>query len=94
MHPSDHRSELLAQLSEGVSSLTTSDRWLRHLDLQSRFHRYSFANVVLIGAQRPQASQVAGFHDWKRLHRSVRKGEKAIWILAPMVARKNRGDGS
>jgi antirestriction protein ArdC len=33
---------------------------------------------------------VAGFATWKRLGRSVRKGERAIWILAPMVGRRIR----
>ena len=93
MKPTDRRSDLLIQLSEGISSLTTSDRWLRHLNCQSRFHRYSFGNAVLIAAQFPQANQIAGFHAWKKLGRRVRKGEKAIWILAPMVARWATGDG-
>jgi hypothetical protein len=34
------RSELLAQLSEGIAKLTTSEEWQRHLDCQSRFYRY------------------------------------------------------
>lgn len=84
--------DLLVQLREGVSSLTTSDAWLRHLNHQSRFHRYSFGNVVLIVAQCPEATQVAGFRAWKKLGRSVRTGEKAIWILAPMAARKNKAE--
>jgi antirestriction protein ArdC len=94
MSPIDRRSDLLIQLSEGISLLTNSDEWLRHLDCQSRFHRYSFSNVVLIAAQLPRATRVAGFHSWKKLGRSVRAGEKAIWILAPMVARKTAGEGS
>jgi antirestriction protein ArdC len=94
MSPIDRRSELLVQLSEGISSLTNSDEWLRHLDCQSRFHQYSFSNVVLIAAQFPAAIRVAGFHSWKKLGRSVRKGERAIWILAPMVARKTEGERS
>lgn len=82
------RNELLEQLTTGISDLTDSEQWRRHLDVQGRFHRYSFGNVVLIAAQCPDASRVAGFRAWKKLGRSVRKGEKAIWILAPMVARE------
>ncbi len=89
----DRRSELLIRLSEGITLLTSSEEWVRHLEFQSRFHRYSFSNVVLIGAQFPEASRVAGFHCWKRQGRRVRKGEKAIWILAPMV-RRIADDGS
>jgi hypothetical protein len=32
---------------------------------------------------------VAGFHAWLKLRRCVRKGEKGIVILAPMVGRKH-----
>jgi hypothetical protein len=88
MCPTDRRSDLLAQLSEGISALTNSDEWVRHLDVQSRFHRYSFGNAVLIAAQRPEATRVAGFRAWLKLGRNVCKGEKAIWILAPMATKK------
>jgi hypothetical protein len=51
----------------------------------ARFHRYSFHNVCLIVAQRPTATQVAGFQTWKSLGRFVRRGEKGIAICAPIV---------
>ncbi len=54
--------ELLKQLTEAVERLTSSEEWLRYLDVQQRFHRYSFGNVLLIALQRPDATQVAGFH--------------------------------
>jgi hypothetical protein len=79
------RSELLAQLSEGIANLTTSDEWQRYLDCQSRFYRYSPNNVMLIAQQRHEATYISGFNAWKKHNRFVRKGEKAIWILAPMV---------
>jgi hypothetical protein len=88
----DPRGDLLAKLAEGISGLADSTQWLRHLECQSRFHRYSFGNVILIAAQRPDASRVAGFKTWRSLGRTVRKGQKAIWILAPMVAK--RADGT
>jgi antirestriction protein ArdC len=94
MCPTERRTDLLVQLSEGISALTTSDEWVRHLDVQSRFHRYSFGNVVLIAAQHPEASRVAGFRAWLKLGRNVRKGEKAIWILAPMGTKKPAEDES
>jgi antirestriction protein ArdC len=88
MKSTDNHAELLTRLTQGIAELTRSDRWRRHLDCQARFHRYSFGNVVLIAAQRPDASRVAGFNAWRHLGRSVKKGEKAIWILAPLVTRK------
>jgi len=80
--------ELLEKLAEGISNLTSSEQWQRHLDVQSRFHRYSFGNVLLIAAQCHEATRIAGFNAWRKMNRSVRKGEKAIWILAPMVYKK------
>jgi len=37
--------------------------------------------------QQPGASRVAGFHTWLRLGRQVRRGEHAMWILAPVTRR-------
>jgi antirestriction protein ArdC len=79
--------ELLQRLTEGVDKLTSSEEWLRYLDVQRRFHRYSFGNCLLIAMQRADATQVAGFHRWLELGRHVRKGEKGIAILAPIVNR-------
>ena len=45
----------------------------------------SLNNLLLIAAQRPGATQVAGFGAWKALGRQVDKGSKGIAILAPMV---------
>lgn len=65
-----------------------SDALKRYLGVMSRFHRYSWGNILLIYSQRPEATHVAGFHAWLKLRRFVRKGEKGIVILAPMVGRK------
>jgi antirestriction protein ArdC len=53
-----------------------------------RFHHYSLNNVLLIALQKPNASYVAGFRTWNELGRFVKKGEKGILILAPIVRRK------
>lgn len=44
---------------------------------------------MLIALQRPDATQVAGFHAWKKLGRSVKKGERGIKILAPVMRKKD-----
>jgi hypothetical protein len=49
---------------------------------------FSLHNFCLIVAQRPTATRVAGFHTWRTLGRYIRKGEKGIAILAPIVARR------
>jgi antirestriction protein ArdC len=72
--------QLITALEQGQSATLT-----RYLAAMARFHRYSFNNVMLIYTQRKDASQVAGFHTWRKLGRFVRKGEKGILILAPMI---------
>jgi hypothetical protein len=88
MTTDNNHAGLVAHLEQGIARLTSSDAWRNHLVFQSRFHRYSYGNVLLIASQDARATQVAGFNSWRRLNRFVRKGEKAIWILAPMVGRK------
>jgi antirestriction protein ArdC len=80
---SESLDHLGAALAEGHS-----ERLRALLKTMAQFHRYSFHNVCLIARQRPDATRVAGFHAWRRLGRFVRKGEKGIAILAPIVGRK------
>ena len=77
----------LAELNQALQQ-GHSETLIRYLDLLSRFHRYSFNNVLLIAAQHPDATHVAGFHTWRKLGRCVRKGEHGIGILAPMIYRQ------
>jgi len=76
---------LLDQLETGLDHLLDPDNFKRWLTVQSRLPHYSFGNVLLIPSQRPDATGVAGFHAWKQLGRSVKKGEHGIMILAPMT---------
>src|SRR5882757_1903888 len=87
----------VAALRAGVEKLQSGDDWQRALDVQARFHNYSFGNCALIAMQRPDATGVAGFNAWRQLGRSVKKGEKGIQILAPAgVGRREveRADGT
>lgn len=52
---------------------------------------YSFNNIVLAFFQYPEMQMLAGFKKWKTLGRTVKKGEKAIRIVAPKV-RKFKND--
>ncbi len=91
MGENSRKDEVISRLTDGIARLTTSERWHDWLKVQSQFHQYSFNNTLLILLQRPTASRVAGFHAWRKLGRNVRKGERGIWILAP-VTRKVRDD--
>ena len=76
-------SYLVAALESGQSDVLT-----QYLNTMARFHNYSFGNIMLIALQKPQATNVAGIRTWNSLGRFVKKGEKGIMILAPMVGRK------
>jgi len=76
--------QLITALNEG-----RSETLMQYLGAIGRFHRYSFGNVMLIASQKPTAMHVAGFHTWHKLGRFVKKGEKGILILAPIVRHKN-----
>lgn len=57
------------------------------LTTMSRFYTYSFGNQLLIASQCPTATRVAGYGKWLEMKRQVRKGEKAIYILAPIISK-------
>ena len=69
-----------------------SDALTNYLTAMSRFHNYSFGNVLEIARQMPTATRVAGFWTWKNLDRSVNAGAKGIRILAPIVGVKRKKD--
>src|ERR1017187_9932744 len=71
---------LIAQLDAGKSDALTA-----YLDAMARFHNYSFGNILAIARQKPIATNVAGMYTWNQLGRRVKKGEKGIQILAPMI---------
>lgn len=75
--------EIHSQLERQVAELVSGEDWARMLETAARFHRYSANNVLLIMAQMPEATRVAGFKTWQSMGRFVRKGEHGIRILAP-----------
>ena len=79
----DALDKLAALLDEGHSDQLTA-----LLKTMARFHKYSWHNVCLIASQRPTATRVAGFQTWRTMGRFVRKGEKGIAIMAPIIGRR------
>ena len=80
------------RLTAAVDALANADEWRTLLTLTSRVHRYSPNNLMLIAAQRPDATCVYGYKKWEEFGRHVRKGERGIAILAPTVSRRRDGD--
>ena len=76
--------ELTEQLHEGIKKLYESDKYREYLQAMAKFHNYSFNNSLLIWAQRPDASAVAGYRAWQtKFGRTVNPGSKGIMIYEP-----------
>jgi antirestriction protein ArdC len=79
---------LIGQLEQGHWHALTA-----YLTAMGRFHNYSFGNILEIARQRPDASRVAGLYAWNQLGRRVKKGERGIRILAPLIGVRRKQDG-
>jgi N-terminal domain of anti-restriction factor ArdC len=81
---------LVEQLRQGKSETLTA-----YLSAMAQFHSCSFGNILQIARQKPDATRVAGIRTWNEFGRYVRKGEKGIQLLAPMVGfRRQRQEPS
>ncbi len=83
----------LSRLSEALAA-GRSETVTEYLRAMARFHAYSWFNIMLIFMQRPSATRVAGYKTWKHVGRWVRRGEKGIVILAPMLKKDEEGDAN
>jgi|GEM_PF-351431 len=81
--------EISEKLEKGLEELFDSDKYRDYLKCMSKFSSYSFNNSLLIALQKPEASLVAGYQAWqKNFGRQVKKGAKAIRIIAPAPFKK------
>ena len=77
------------KLGTGVTHILGSERNRGYVTTMSKFHHYSFRNILLIFMQRPDATCVAGYNDWKnKFGRPVKAHEHGIQILAPSTHRR------
>ena len=63
--------------------ITDGEHVKSYLDLQSRFPRYSVGNILLLSAQKPEATRINDFKAWKESGAYIRQGETGIIILEP-----------
>ena len=84
------------RLQHAARQLLTSDGWQRWVRARALFHNYSLRNCLLLAAQCHErgihARRVAGFRTWLKLGRCVRKGEKALVVLAPMPIKRRESN--
>ena len=84
-----HIQDLVEEMKQGKSG-----NLVRYLDYIAQFHCYSFNNIILALAQRPNLTRMAGIKKWNKIGRQVCAGEKGIMILGPIKKRvlKTRDD--
>ncbi|MBR2538480.1 MAG: toprim domain-containing protein [Streptococcus sp.] len=80
-------------LQDGIKNYFDSDAYRQYLEGMAHFNNYSPRNIQLIVSQLPEASMVASFQEWKKRNGSVNKGEKAIYIQAPISVIKKDDNG-
>ena len=83
--------DLADSTAEAVSA--DGSKFQAYLDVQTRFSRYSATNVLLILAQKPDATQLKDFDGWKDAGASIKRQQKGISILEP-GEEYEREDGS
>jgi antirestriction protein ArdC len=87
--------QVLEDLHNKIGQITNSEQWKQHLEVVSKFHNYSPLNAMFMILQwearrkenpdLPELTLPAAFSTWNSLGRRVRKGEKALSVLAPIV---------
>jgi hypothetical protein len=87
----EERRERLAKIRELLDQLYKEVEPETIAAYTALFDGYSGRNALLIGGQRPDATDVRGYQEWRKHGRQVRKGEKGIAILAP-IAKKDPDD--
>lgn len=80
----NERNEVFKAANDTATLAVSCEKeFTKYLDTQSRFDKYSATNVLLIMAQRPDATQLRDFGSWKDAGFQVQKNEKGIKILEP-----------
>ena len=86
--------QMIETILQNIHQIYSSESYQNYLKIMSHFSHYSFNNIFLIYQQDPQATYVASYRTWQlKFHRNVRKGEKAIYILAPIRKKQSEEDG-
>jgi N-terminal domain of anti-restriction factor ArdC len=85
------------RLQHAAEELLSSEGWARWVRVRASFHSYSAGNCMLLAWQCHERGivpeRIAGFRAWLKLGRSVRKGERALRILAPVTVKSREEHG-
>src|SRR3989338_9943028 len=77
--------EKLQELAAETDAVRKTAGFQQYLDTMAKFWQYSYHNQLLIHFALPSATRVAGFKTWSSLGRRIKKGSKALKILAPVT---------
>jgi antirestriction protein ArdC len=92
-HQQDDRvKNALETLETGIDAILDSEHFAAYLRTMARLPHYSFGNLVLIHAQHPAPTMVAGYRRWQELGRQVKKAEHGIKILVPYTRKMTQSD--
>ena len=75
----------LESIEEGLATINTDEGYRHYLEFCSSFYQYSYNNIILITMQFPSASYVAGYTTWRKMNRYVKRNERGIGILCPII---------
>lgn len=99
-HPAP--AERVETLTQGLVDLldqAVNEPWLwqKLLDNSATLWRYSGGNAAMLMAQMQERGKepptlVAGYKEWQLHGRYVLKGEHALWVIAPMIARADKDE--
>ena len=84
--------EKLQELAAETDAVRKTAGFQQYLDTMAKFWQYSYHNQLLIHFALPSATRVAGFKTWSSLGRRIKKGSKAIKILAPVTRIEKNDD--
>ena len=82
--------EMMKKEIEELESFQTSEEWINYLNIQKNLYNYSFNNCIILKSQNPNVTKVASYKKWKQLGRTVKKGEKALRIYAPIIGKAKK----
>jgi len=90
----ERRAQDRERLKDAAEQLLSSEGWQRWVRVRAQggLARLSLNNQLLVALSRPDATFVAGFRAWLKLGYCVRKGERAIRIVAPMPIKQRESE--
>ena len=65
--------------------VSRADNWKNFLRITGRIYRYEFDNILMVYAQRPNATLVGDYDSWKKVGRYVKRGSRGIAIFPSKI---------